>query len=102
MVHPHYISSVPLTTMILALMYVPVPSIGFFHRFCDFKLNRISETLSLEEKSLSLAKNPFILMGGNWDSLEFRRKILIFGENPLSLENFLSLTKIGEKKPALK
>ena len=50
--------------MILALMYVPVPSIGFFHRFCDFKLNRISETLSLEEKSLSLGKS-FDFHGGN-------------------------------------
>ena len=35
---------------------------GFFHRFCGFKNNRISETLSLGEKFVSLAKNPFILM----------------------------------------
>ena len=40
---------------------------GFFHRFCGFKNNRISETLSLGEKSLSLAKNPFIFMGEIWN-----------------------------------
>ena len=40
---------------------------AFFHRFCGFKNNRISETLSLGEKSLSLAKNPFILMGEIWN-----------------------------------
>ena len=34
-----------------------------FHRFCGFKNNRISNTLSLGEKTLSLAKNPFILSG---------------------------------------
>ena len=32
---------------------------GNFYRFCGFKNNRISETLSL-------AKNPFILMGEIW------------------------------------
>ena len=30
----------------------------FFHRICGFKNNRISKTLSLGEKSLSLAENP--------------------------------------------
>ena len=40
--------------------------------------NRISKPLG--EKSLSLAKNHFILVGEIWNSLEFRRKILIFGE----------------------
>jgi len=60
---------------------------GFFHRFCGFKKNRISETLSLGEKSLSLAKNPFILREGEFGiSLEFRRKILILGQKPLSLD----------------
>jgi len=39
----------------------------FFYRFCGFKDNRISETLSLGEKSLSLAKNLFILMGEIWN-----------------------------------
>ena len=39
----------------------------FFHRLCGFENNRISETLSLGEKSLSLAKNPFILMGEIWN-----------------------------------
>ena len=39
----------------------------FFHRFCGINNNRISETLSLGEKSLSLAKNPFILMGEIWN-----------------------------------
>ena len=39
----------------------------FFHRFCSFKNNRISETLSLGEKSLNLAKNAFILMGEIWN-----------------------------------
>ena len=39
----------------------------FFHRFCGFENNRISETLSLGEKSLSLAKNPFIFMGEIWN-----------------------------------
>ena len=38
-------------------------SLGFsFHRFCSFKLYRISETISLGEKSLSLCKNPLILV----------------------------------------
>ena len=36
---------------------------GLFHRFCAFKHIRITETLSLEEKSLSLGKNPLIFMG---------------------------------------
>ena len=36
---------------------------AFCHRFCGFNNNLISETVILEEKSLSLAKNPFILMG---------------------------------------
>ena len=40
---------------------------AFFHRFCGFKNIRMSETLSLGEKSLSLAKNPFILMGKIWN-----------------------------------
>ena len=43
------------------------PKAGFFHRFCCFKKNRISETLSLGEKSLSLAKYPFILMEEIWN-----------------------------------
>ena len=43
---------------------------GFFRRFCGFKNNRISETLSLGEKSLSLAKNPFWRKFGI--SFEFR------------------------------
>ena len=38
---------------------------GFFHRFCGFNNNRISEPLSLGETSLSLAENPFILMWEN-------------------------------------
>ena len=33
---------------------------GFFHRFCGNKHNRISETLSLGAKSLSLAENPWV------------------------------------------
>ena len=39
----------------------------FFHRFRGFENNRISETLSLGEKSLSLEKNPFIFMGEIWN-----------------------------------
>ena len=42
----------------------PNPSIaGFFHRYFDFKHNRISETLSLEDKLMSLGKSPLIFMG---------------------------------------
>jgi len=40
---------------------------AFFHRFCGIKNNRISETMSLGEKSLSLAKYPFILMEEIWN-----------------------------------
>ena len=54
---------------------------AFFQRFRSFKINRISETVSLGEKTLSLAKNPFILTGTLEFTLSFlRRKILVLGE----------------------
>ena len=48
-----------------------------FHRFCGFKNRRISETLSLGEKSLSLAKKPSHFDGRN---LEF--PLGLEGKNP--------------------
>jgi len=52
---------------------------AFFHRFCGFENNRISETLSLGEKSLSLANK---ILSFSWEKfgipLEFKGKILEF------------------------
>ena len=46
-----------------------------FHLFCVFKLNRISETLSL-------GKNPLFFMGEIVNLTEVKRKIVIFHEIP--------------------
>ena len=78
--HRNFLKSKQMELILHAKFFPIVGNAGFFfHRFCGFENNRISEILSLGEKSLSLAKILSFSWGKFGISLEFRRKILILG-----------------------